>query len=329
MWTSTEPPETPSFDRALDSWVLSRYGDVAAALRDPGLVPASPLSTSAVALGEVVHAQFRAEALKILAPAQVRQWEQEFSLRADRRVRALPAGRAVDWMGEFARPWSLEVAGLAAGVAENRLERMGTLARSVFEAAAEPYNTALGADSRRATGELARCFTAAPQLYVQMFVALAHTLPAFLGNAWLALVEHPDIWSRLAREPALVPKAIDELLRFAGPAKAQFRRAVAPVTLGRAIQPGERLILRLDRANRDPERFENPDELRIDRSAADHLAFGAGVHACIGGMLIRSAAGAATRALLGSFGPPEGHTAETANRLAMRYVESLEVLAAK
>ncbi len=162
---------------------------------------------------------------------------------------------------------------------------------------------------------------------MQMFIALAHSLPAFLGNAWLALEEHPAEWARLRQEAALLPKAIDELLRFAGPAKAQFRQAAATVTLdGCTVAPQERVILRLDRANRDPERFPGPQELRIEGRAGDHLALGGGVHACIGGMLIRSAAAVATRALLDSCGLPLRYTAVTADGFAMRYVNSLRVI---
>jgi len=322
-----DPPEPPRFDRTLGAWLLSRYRDVAAALRHPALVPATPLSSApAIPLHAAAHARFRADALRLLAPGQVAQWEAQFAALADRRIRSLPTGRPVDLVAEYARPWAREVAGMAAGVPPDQVDRMDRLARAVFESAAEPYDSALEAGCRNATAELARCFSSAPQVSVQMFVALAHSLPAFLGNAWLALAGHPGSWPRLAAEPALIPRAIEELLRFAGPAKAQFRRAAAPVTLeGCVIQPQERAILRLDRANRDPGRFENPDELRIGRAASDHLALGAGIHACVGGMLIRSAAAAATRALLASFGSPGRHIAQTADRMAIRAVDSLVV----
>ncbi|HTX38267.1 MAG TPA: cytochrome P450 [Bryobacteraceae bacterium] len=324
---ATEPPEPPCFDRARNSWILSRYRDVAAALRDPRLVPVSPLCTAAaVPLDGALHAEFREEGLRLVAPARLRQWEGQFALLAHRLAAALPAGREVDLVAEYAKPWSREVAGMAAGLPGDQLERLDGLAGAIFDAACQAYDVALEAKSRNAVQELARFFRGAPQLHMQMFIALAHSLPAFLGNAWLALAEHPAQWLRLRQEAALLPKAIDELLRFAGPAKAQFRQAVAKVALdGGTVSPQERVILRLDRANRDPERFPDPQELRIDGRTGDHVALGGGVHACIGGMLIRAAAAVATRALLDSCGLPARYTAVTADGFAMHYVKSLRV----
>jgi len=151
-----------------------------------------------------------------------------------------------------------------------------------------------------------------------MFIALAHSLPAFLGNAWLALAESPTALTDL-------PKAIDELLRLAGPAKAQFRQAIAPVTIREChIAREQRAILRLDVANRDPDEFPDPGEIRFDRSSPAHLAFGTGPHACVGAAVVRSAAAAATKALLDRFNLGE-YTAVPVDCFAVRYVASLSV----
>jgi cytochrome P450 len=96
-----------------------------------------------------------------------------------------------------------------------------------------------------------------------------------------------------------MPRAVEELLRHAGPARAVFRRAVAEVPIGRArVAPGDRLILRLAAANRDPARFPEPGRLDVRRGAAGHLALGGGAHACAGAPLVRVAVAAATDALL-------------------------------
>jgi hypothetical protein len=153
---------------------------------------------------------------------------------------------------------------------------------------------------------------------MQMFIALAHSLPALLGNAWLALFESPV-------EVTDLPKTIDQLLRVAGPAKAQFRQAIAPVTIRECqIARDQRVILRLDIANRDPDEFPDPGELRFDRSSPAHLAFGNGLHACVGAALVRSAAAVATKTLLDRFAIGE-HTAVPVDSFAVRYVSSLRV----
>jgi cytochrome P450 len=317
-WT-VEPPADPYFDRRLNAWIVSRYRDVAVALREPGLLPALARSTAPpTPIDPAVHANFRAQALRALAPAVIQQREERFDLVANRLAEALPAGEPVELMDRYARPFSLAIAGIMAEVPPGECESLATLARPVFDSACEPYDEALAAAARKAIVELAWFFREARPWGVQMFIALAHSLPAFLGNAWLALLDsHVEV--------ADMPKAIDELLRLAGPAKAQFRQAIATVTIRQChIAREQRAILRLDIANRDPDEFSDPGEIRFGRSSPAHLAFGTGLHACVGAALVRSAAGAATKALLDRFHLGE-YTAVPVDCFAVRYVASLSV----
>jgi cytochrome P450 len=263
--------------------------------------------------------------MRVLAPDRLAQWEAQFRELANRMAAALPIGQPIDLMTQYAQPWSLAVAGIAAEVPEAERERLSGVARSIFDAAGEPFDRALEMASRRAAGELARFFQGAPALHLQMFVALAHSLPAFLGNAWLALLENPAAMASLRQDAALLPKVIDELLRLAGPARAQFRRAVATTTIaGCEIAPQQWAIVRLDVANRDPGQFPDPDNFRFDRRSGSHLAFGGGVHACVAATLIQSAAAAATQAVLaqGVAGP---YCAVPADCFGVRYLRSLIV----
>ena len=318
---AVEPPADPHFDPRLNAWVVTRYQDVVAALREPRLIPALARSnTPAVGIEPAAHADFRAQALRALSPAAIEQWEEPFTLAANRLAGALPAGEEVDIVATYARPLSLESAAIAAGISSHECVQLAALARSVFDSACEPYDEELAAKSRKATIELAAFFRDAPAWSMQMFIALAHSLPAFLGNAWFALLEY-------AVEVADMPKAMDELLRIAGPAKAQFRQAIAPVTIRECgIARDERAILRLDIANRDPDEFPAPHELRFDRRSPAHLAFGAGLHACVGAALIRSAAAIATKALFDRFHFAH-HAAVKLDYFAVRYVSSLKVIA--
>ena len=120
------------------------------------------------------------------------------------------------------------------------------------------------------------------------FVALSQTLPRFLANAWLALLRHPLQLERLRSEPELMSCAIEELLRYTGLAQTVFRRASVTFNLaGVAIDRGARVVLRLSSANRDPQRFSNPDVLDFSRPLIPHFALGTGPHSCAGGLLIR------------------------------------------
>jgi cytochrome P450 len=317
---ATEPPADPHFDRRLDAWILSRYPHVAGALRESRLIPATARSTTAaVPLDNAVHAEFRAQALHALSPSAIRHLEERIAPAANLAVAALPAGEPVDLVERYAAPWSLEVAGIAANISDREREPFAALARRIFHSACEPYDESLAQAAQKATVELAGFFRSGPPWHMQMFIALAHSLPAFLGNAWLALLEH-------AAGPPDLPAGIDELLRFAGPAKAQFRQAVAPVTIGDCeILRGQRVILRLDIANRDPERFPDPHRLQFDGRAAGHLAFGAGPHACIGGSLIKSAGAVATKALSDRSHFTERYAAAPVDCFGVRYLRSLTV----
>lgn len=242
---------------------------------------------------------------------------------ADRMAAALPSDGPVDLVEQYARPWSLAVAGMAAEVQEDELARLTRLAGRIFDAACQPFDRALDAAGREAAGELARYFHRSPAIHTQMFTALAHSLPAFLGSAWWTLLEHPAELSRLRLEPELMPRAIDELLRLAGPARAQFRQAVTAVPIGEStIEAQQRVILMLDSANRDPEQFPEPDDLRFDREVGQ-LALGGGLHACVGGALVQCAAAKATRAILGRL--IGAFTAAPVECFAVRYLKSLKL----
>jgi cytochrome P450 len=109
-----------------------------------------------------------------------------------------------------------------------------------------------------------------------------------LVNGLLALVRHPDQWRRLVAEPALVRTAAEEVLRYDGTVKATFRSIREPLELrGKRLEPGQRALLVLASANRDPERFADPDRFDIGRTPNPHLAFGNGIHVCLGAPLAR------------------------------------------
>jgi hypothetical protein len=134
---------------------------------------------------------------------------------------------------------------------------------------------------------------------VQAFVALSRTLPCALAGAWLELLKQPDDAARLRSEPSLMSRAVEELLRLAGPSRAVFRRALHEVEIGGArIPAGEHVVLMLSAANRDPAKFADPERFDLHRDASSHVAFGRGAHSCSGASLIRTAMAIATRALL-------------------------------
>jgi cytochrome P450 len=109
-----------------------------------------------------------------------------------------------------------------------------------------------------------------------------------LVNGLLAFLRHPDEWARLQRDPALIKTASEEVLRYDGTVKATFRAIGADIELGgKQLRAGERALLVLASANRDPARFPDPDRFDITRSPNPHVAFGNGIHICLGAPLAR------------------------------------------
>jgi cytochrome P450 len=135
----------------------------------------------------------------------------------------------------------------------------------------------------------------------QLLVAGNETTAAAIAEGVLLLVRHPDQLRRVREDASLVPNLVEEVLRLASPTASMFRKATRDTVLGGvAIPAGAMLLLRFAAANRDEARFLEPDRFDVCReNAAEHLAFGHGIHFCIGAALARREMQAAFGALLG------------------------------
>ncbi len=133
-----------------------------------------------------------------------------------------------------------------------------------------------------------------------LLVAGHETTVNLIGNAVLSLLRNPDQLQILMDRPELIAGSAEEFLRLEGPVNiATFRYTTEPVELGGVMIPaGELVMVSLLGANRDPERYENPDELDITRNAGGHVAFGHGIHFCLGAPLARLECDVALTALL-------------------------------
>jgi len=219
-------------------------------------------------------------------------------------------GPGADLVEHFALPVpSLVICELLGVPYEERASFQGDTADFLrVEASAEDRMRLLGninaylaglVDRKRAepTDDLLSDLTQNPELERDELVGIAflllfaghETTANMLGLGTLALLEHPEQLRLLRFEPELVDNAVEEMLRFlsiihVGP----LRTAGADIELGgNLIKEGENILISVSAANRDPERFDDPEELDLQRRAAGHLAFGHGIHQCLGQQLAR------------------------------------------
>ncbi|MCU5068037.1 cytochrome P450 family protein [Bacillus pacificus] len=121
-----------------------------------------------------------------------------------------------------------------------------------------------------------------------LIIAGHETTVNLISNGVLALLQHPEQMNLLRQDPSLLASAVDELLRYAGPIMFSSRFASEDVKIhGNRIRKGELVLLSLTAANIDPNIFPYPEELNISREENNHLAFGAGIHQCLGAPLAR------------------------------------------
>jgi cytochrome P450 len=129
------------------------------------------------------------------------------------------------------------------------------------------------------------------ELFINIALLLAaghETTTNLIGNGMLSLLRHPDQLKLLREDPSLIESAVEELLRFESPVQWVSRVVAEPLELGgHRLQTGDLLLGCLGAANRDPLAFTNPDQLDIRRSDNRHLAFGSGIHFCLGAALAR------------------------------------------
>ena len=196
---------------------------------------------------------------------------------------------------ERARKSAIELADYFRGVIEERRrEPAEDLISGLI--AAEEQGQILSEDEMLATAML-------------LLVAGNETTTNLIGNGTLALLRNPDQLRRLQDDPSLIPAAVEELLRYDGPVQGTGRVAMEELEIdGRPVKTGQVVFCVLGSANRDPAQFENPDELDITRQPNEHIAFGDGIHSCLGAPLARAEGQIAFETLLRRFPNPRLET---------------------
>ncbi len=198
------------------------------------------------------------------------------------------------------------ITGSAAGGAEQMIRVFGEMTSYVTAVAearrAQPRDDLISTLVRAEAGE-----TALTPVEIVMFIALLmvagnETTTNLLGNAVLALIEHPRELAKVRRDPSLVPALVEETLRYDPPAQFVFRRATQDLELAGARIPAGAIVMPLlASANRDEAQFLDGERFDVTRDTSGHLGFGLGIHFCLGASLARLEARVALEELLARY----------------------------
>ncbi|MCP8710754.1 cytochrome P450 [Streptomyces sp. AC04842] len=317
-----------------DVYALTRYDVVRDALADvesfsSTSIAFNPMANEALtgtslASDPPVHTQLRATLTENLSPRALRGLKGQIAEKADALVAGLVTKGSFEAIDALARAFPLEVVadliGFTGEVRANML-RWGQAAMEVlgplnqrtaenFPVAGELYawcsqvkaeDLAEGSVGRGIFDAEAR--GAIPQgtaghIIHQYLGAGVDTTIAAIGNIVALFARHPDQLALVRQDPALVPAAFNEVLRYWAPVHAWGRRVTKDVTVaGAEIPAGAQVAVLFGAGNRDPRHYENPDAFLVERNPADHLSFGYGPHGCAGQGLARLEAHAVIDAL--------------------------------
>ncbi len=318
------------------SWVVSRYADVVALLRDPRLTAerilpegdddptvnavARVLSRQMLFLDPPDHTRLRGLVNKAFTPRRIEVLRPLIQELVDDLLDRAAAAGGMDLVAEFAFPLpAIVIAGMLGVPADDR-DRLKEWSRDfgllisgtplTEEQSAQAQLGVLSmvgyfaeiADQRRADprDDLLSALLAAEELgdrlsteellvnCLLLFAAGHGTTTHLIGNSVLALLAHPDQAVRLHADPTLIVGGIDELLRFDGPVQVTGRVVAENLEIdGTPIAASQHVTMALGAANRDPLQFAEPDRLDLGRRDVRHVAFGHGIHFCLGAALAR------------------------------------------
>jgi cytochrome P450 len=329
--------EDPVHHSPLGFWVLTRYEDVAAVLRDARFIKEPLAALVAARFGSEVprgvglsmldrdppdHTRLRSLVSKAFTPRGVEGLRPRIQEIVDGLIARAEAAGTMDVIEEFAYPipvnvicemmgvpvkdherfkgWSLDIARGLDSIwlpPDSEIPRRSAAARHaigdyfrelIAERRASPRGDLLSAliaaeeagDKLNEEELLATC--------ILILIAGHETTVNLIGNGVLALLRNPEALRRLRATPGLITTAVEELLRYDGPVQRTARVASDDATIGgHTIHKGEMVMPFIGAADRDPAQFPEPDRLDLARADNRHIAFGWGIHFCLGAPLAR------------------------------------------
>jgi cytochrome P450 len=282
----------------------------------------NPLDLTLMNMDPPGHTRLRALCAKAFSLESVQAMEPEIHRQVDGLIDALLAQGETDFIAEFAVRLPVAMISGMMGIPESdRSQLLDWVTRILAGTDSAQKQPQVIEDQQRAFGALLAFFggliaqrqhTLGPDMISQLVAAqrdtpdLApevlrntcafllvtgyETTVAALGTGMLTLLRHPEQLARLRQDPGLVPSAVEEMLRYETPLQRSTFRIVARACVigGQPLEAGAQVGAIIGAANRDPQEFTDPDRFLVDRKPNRHLAFGSGIHVCLGAILART-----------------------------------------
>lgn len=261
------------------------------------------------------HTRTRAVLNRVLSPAVMKQIRDRFAAAAEKKVDELIEKGGFDAIPDLAEAYPLSVFPDAVGLKKEGREHLLPYAGVVFNAFGPPNELRNNAIERSAPhqayvqeqcqrenlapGGFGACIHArvdqgditadeAPLLVRSLLSAGIDTTVNGIGAAIYCLAKFPEEFSRLRSNISLARNAFEEAIRFESPVQTFFRTTTREVELGGyRLGEGEKVLMFLGAANRDPRRWDNPEQYDITRKTSGHVGFGGGIHMCVGQLVAR------------------------------------------
>jgi cytochrome P450 len=326
--------EPVHYNERFGFWVLSRHDDVLSALKDwetfssargITLQAFTGLKPMIILMDPPRQAELRGLLLRAFTPRRVAGLEDRMREIARELIEAFVGSGRCEFTRDFAAPYPTTVIAELLGIDPADRGRFKDWSDAIMTSASPDaatltaaygeifdYFSAVVAERRRRPGpDLVSALVQAESdgrrlsedellgFCALLLIAGNETMANFLANALLTLERHPAARAELAGDASLLPSAVEELMRFE-PSVHELARTLTrdAAVRGRRLREGDRVLLLLAAANRDPARFADPDRLDLRRDPNPHLSFGLGVHFCMGASLARLEARVAMGELL-------------------------------
>jgi cytochrome P450 len=370
------------WSEVMQLWVLTRYDDVFAVLRDHGRFSSErtratnrfvrameeyrnasgPIgrTPTMLSLDPPAHTRMRNLVNKAFTPRVVERIRPHINEIADELIDGLPEAGRIDVVKDLAEPLPVIVIAEVLGIPREDRLRFKVWSNDIAGTLAGPFQAADVLDrAQRSSNELADYFReqiairrGAPRddllsamiaaeeqgdlmsedemlaTCILLLVAGNETTTNLIGNGMLALLQNPDQLCQLQTNASLLAPAIDEMLRYDGPVQMTSRIVLEETEFGgKQMEPGQVVLAVVGAANHDPAQFPDADNFDIGRFANRNLAFGYGIHYCLGAPLALAEAQVAIDTLLRRFPEPQTalETPEWGASFILRGLKSLKV----